>query len=144
MKLSRRDLLKTAAATGVSLCSANPTVVAAAPSTQRIRIGVSTYSYWHFDKVKYPIEKVIENAARPGFDGVEILHRQMESEDRKYVNNLKRMAWSLGLDLFFLSIHQNFVSPDKAKRKEHIDHTKRCIDLAVQFGCPAIRLNSGR
>ena len=110
----------------------------------RIRIGVSTYSYWHFDKVKYPIEKVIENAARLGFDGVEILHRQMESEDRKYVNNLKRMAFSLGLDLFFLSIHQNFVSPDTAKRSENIDHTKRCIDLAVQLGCPAIRLNSGR
>ncbi|MGH9841160.1 MAG: TIM barrel protein [Blastocatellia bacterium] len=143
MKLSRRDLLKTAALAGVSLTSVSP-AIAAAPSTQRIRIGVSTYSYWHFEKVKYPIEKVIENAARLGFDGVEILHRQMESEDRKYVNNLKRMAWSLGLDLFFLSIHQNFVSPDKAKRREHIDHTKRCIDLAVQLGCPAIRLNSGR
>ncbi|MBL8169266.1 MAG: sugar phosphate isomerase/epimerase [Acidobacteria bacterium] len=119
-------------------------VTAAAPAAPRIRIGVSTYSYWHFDKVKYPIEKVIENAAKLGFDGVEILHRQMASEDRKYVNNLKRMAFSLGLDLFFLSIHQNFVSPDKAKRQEHIDHTKRCIDLAVQLGCPAIRLNSGR
>lgn len=119
-------------------------VTAAASAAPRIRIGVSTYSYWHFDKVKYPIEKVIENAAKLGFDGVEILHRQMASEDRKYVNNLKRMAFSLGLDLFFLSIHQNFVSPDKAKRQEHIDHTKRCIDLAVQLGCPAIRLNSGR
>jgi L-ribulose-5-phosphate 3-epimerase len=114
------------------------------PAQTRIRIGVSTYSYWHFERVKYPIEKVIENAARLGFDGVEILHRQMEGEDRKYVNNLKRMAFSLGLDLFFLSIHQNFVSPDKAKRQEHIDHTKRCIDLAQQLGCPAIRLNSGR
>jgi sugar phosphate isomerase/epimerase len=143
MKVSRRDLLKTGALAGLSIGSPNP-AAAAVPSAPRIRIGVSTYSYWHFDKVKYPIEKVIENAAQLGFDGVEILHRQMESEDRKYVNNLKRMAWSLGLDLFFLSIHQNFVSPDKAKRREHIDHTKRCIDLAVQLGCPAIRLNSGR
>ena len=144
MNFNRRDLLKTGAM--AAICSGMPLAIpaSAAPSTQRIRIGVSTYSYWHFDKVKYPIEKVIENAARLGFDGVEILHRQMESEDRKYVNNLKRLAWSLGLDLFFLSIHQNFVSPDKAKRREHIDHTKRCIDLAVQLGCPAIRLNSGR
>ncbi|MCI0659882.1 MAG: sugar phosphate isomerase/epimerase, partial [Acidobacteria bacterium] len=63
---------------------------------------------------------------------------------RSYVNNLKRMAFSLGIDLFFLSIHQNFVSPDKSRRQQHIDHTKRCIDLAVQLGCPAIRLNSGR
>ena len=27
-----------------------------------IRLAVSTYSYWHFDPVKYPIEKVIEHA----------------------------------------------------------------------------------
>jgi sugar phosphate isomerase/epimerase len=46
--------------------------------------------------------------------------------------------------LFFLSIHQNFVQPDKAKRQEHIDHTKHCLDLAAYLGCPAIRLNSGR
>lgn len=145
MNISRRDLLASAAlaplAAGITRV---PTSAASAPSAPRLRIGVSTYSYWHFDKVKYPIETVIENAARLGFDGVEILHRQMASEDRAYVNNLKRLAWSLGLDLFFLSIHQNFVSPDKAKRQEHIDHTKRCIDLAVQLGCPAIRLNSGR
>ncbi|MBP6820730.1 MAG: TIM barrel protein [Acidobacteria bacterium] len=145
MDITRRSLLKT----GAAVCAAgalptNPTEAAAQASTQKIRIGVSTYSYWHFDKVKYPIEKVIENAAKIGFDGVEILHRQMENETPKYVNNLKRMAFSLGLDLFFLSIHQNFVSPDKAKRQEHIDHTKRCIDLAVRLGCPAIRLNSGR
>ncbi|MFN0120115.1 MAG: sugar phosphate isomerase/epimerase family protein [Blastocatellia bacterium] len=150
MNNSRRNLIRQGLLTGAASAMAGHALPAAAatpadaPNRARIKIGVSTYSYWHFDKVKYPIEKVIENAARLGFDGVEILHRQMQSEDRKYVANLKRMAWSLGLDLFFLSIHQNFVSPDKAKRQEHIDHTKRCIDLAVQLGCPAIRLNSGR
>ena len=147
MELTRRGLLQAGLAAGATACTETIlplTATAAAAPAPRIRIGVSTYSYWHFDKVKYPIEKVIENAARLGFDGVEILHRQMASEDRKYCNNLKRMAWSLGLDLFFLSIHQNFVSPDKAKRQEHIDHTKRCIDLALHLGCPAIRLNSGR
>jgi L-ribulose-5-phosphate 3-epimerase len=150
MTLSRRNLLKqslagaAALSTATTLKNTDLLPIQSATTPPRLRIGVSTYSYWHFDKVKYPIEKVIENAARLGFDGVEILHRQMESEDRKYVNNLKRMAFSLGLDLFFLSIHQNFVSPDQAKRQQHIDHTKRCIDLAQQLGCPAIRLNSGR
>jgi len=112
--------------------------------TPTLRLGTSTYSYWHFTPEKVAIETVMDEAAKLGFDGVEILHRQMANEDRGYVNNLKRMAFSLGLDLFFLSIHQNFVSPDPAKRKADIDHTKRCIDLAVQLGCPAIRLNSGR
>jgi sugar phosphate isomerase/epimerase len=146
MTLSRRDLLKTGALAGAAIITDNALAGATQPakSTQAVRIGVSTYSYWHFDRVKYPIEKVIENAARLGFDGVEILHRQMESEDKKYLNNLKRLAFSNGLALFFLSIHQNFVSPEKEKRQRDIDHTKKCIDLAHYLGCPAIRLNSGR
>lgn len=110
---------------------------------QALRLIVSTYSYWHFEPVKYPIEKVIENAARIGFDGVEILHRQMENETPEYTNKLKRMAFQRGLALPFLSIHQNFVQPDKEKRDEHIQHTLKCIQLAVQMGIPAIRMNTG-
>ncbi len=110
----------------------------------RSRLGVSTYSYWHFRAPKYPIEDVIEDAARLGFDGVEILHRQMADESAAYVNKLKRLAFTLGVDLFMLSIHQNFVSPDAAARQKDIDHTRRSIDLASALGIPAIRLNSGR
>lgn len=109
---------------------------------QPLRLIVSTYSYWHFEPVKYPIEKVIENAARIGFDGVEILHRQMENENIPYMNKLKRMAFDRGLALPFLSIHQNFVQPDKAKRKEHIEHTIECMNLATQMGIPALRMNT--
>jgi L-ribulose-5-phosphate 3-epimerase len=109
-----------------------------------IRLAVSTYSYWHFKKEKYPIERVIRNAWRLGFDGVEILHRQMENETPAYVNGLKRLAFEHGLALPMLSIHQDFVSPDKAERQKHIDHTKRCIELAYRLGIPCIRLNSGR
>jgi L-ribulose-5-phosphate 3-epimerase len=144
MKLTRRDLLKTGASAAlVSTLNEQP-INAAVPSTQRIRFGVSTYSYWHFAKEKYPIEKVIEHAAQTGFEGVEVLHRQMADESKPYLNRLKRAAWDNGLSLFFLSIHQNFVAPDKEKRQQQIDHTKRCLDLAHYLGCPAIRLNSGR
>ena len=148
---TRRELIRagTSAALGaMTLPVANPLAAShltgATPSTQRIRFGVSTYSYWHFTKEKYPIEKVIEHAAQVGFEGVEVLHRQMAEEGKPYLNRLKRVAWDNGISLFFLSIHQNFVQPDKVKRREHIDHTKRCLDLAAYLGCPAIRLNSGR
>ena len=110
----------------------------------KIPLAVSTYSYWHFKTEKYPIEKVIEHAAKTGFDGVEILHRQMENETPAYINKLKRLAFTHGLSLPMLSIHQDFVHPSAEERKKAIDHTKHCIDLAVQFGIPCIRLNSGR
>ena len=57
---------------------------------------MSTYSYWHFRTAKYPIERVIEGATRLGFDGVEILHRQMTDESPAYVNNLKQLASGTG------------------------------------------------
>ena len=117
---------------------------AQASGAGRVRLAVSTYSYWHFRTPKFPVEKVIENAARIGFDGVEILHRQMDNEAPPYVNRLKRLAFDNGLALVMLSIHQDFVSPKADERRKHIEHTKHCIGLAAQFGIPCIRLNSGR
>jgi sugar phosphate isomerase/epimerase len=112
--------------------------------TGRIALAVSTYSYWHFRTEKYPIEKVIEHAAAIGFDGVEILHRQMADESEAYVNRLKQAAFRNGLSLPMLSIHQDFVDPDPAARQKDVEHTKRCLELAGRLGIPVVRLNSGR
>ena len=37
-----------------------------------MKLGVSTYSYWHFKPERVPIEHVIEEAARLELDGIEI------------------------------------------------------------------------
>jgi sugar phosphate isomerase/epimerase len=47
---------------------------------------------------------------------VELRHRQFESESTAYLNQLKRQAFSRGLGLVMLSIHQDFVSPDAAEK----------------------------
>lgn len=109
-----------------------------------MRLGISTYSYWHFRGERYQIEKVMEHAADLGLAGVEILHRQMESEEPAYLRKLKQTAFSLGLDIYCLAIHQDFVQPDPEERQRHIDHTKHCLQIAHELGIPAIRLNSGR
>jgi L-ribulose-5-phosphate 3-epimerase len=144
MQSSRRDWLQLS---GAALCSAAlgaAEVKGQAPSPRRQKFAVSSYSYWHLRGEKYPLDQVIENAARLGFDGVEIVHRQMASESTSYINDLKRAAFRNGVDLVQLAIHQDFVSPDPAERQKQIDHTIHCIDLASQFGMPSIRLNSGR
>ena len=110
----------------------------------RYRLGTSTYSFWHFSEKKVPIEYVIEQAYQMGLDGVEILHVQMESEENSYLQRLKRRAFELGLDIYCLSIHQSFVSPDVEVRQRNVEHTLRCIEVAYQLGAPSIRLNSGR
>ena len=109
------------------------------------RIAVATYSFWRFKEgLKLPIETCIDEAAEMGFDGVDILHIQMEKESNEYLQNLKRRALINGLDLCCLSTHQTFLSPDKAKRQKNIDHTVHCIDLAHKLGIPIMRINTGR
>jgi len=108
-----------------------------------LRLGTSTYSYWHFLPEKVPIESVLDAAADLGLSGVEILHRQMESEDNAYLQKLKRHAFRLGLDLYNLSIHQDFVWAEPEERQKNIEHTLHCIDLAHDLGIPSIRVNSG-
>ena len=109
-------------------------------------IGVSTYSFWQFNgpKEDTPIEYCIEQAARMGFDGVELLLMQMDSEEKPYLNKLKKMAYHSGLDLMGFSTHQGYVYPDKDKREEEIRKTIHQIELAYELGIPTMRLNTGR
>ncbi len=109
------------------------------------RIAVSTYSFWQFRvEALRSIEKCIDLAADMGFDGVEILHRQMEVESNGYLQKLKQHAFRRGLDLCGFSTHQTFVSPDKEVRQKNVDHTIKCIELAYRLGIPTIRVNTGR
>lgn len=151
MNLTRRHFLTTAA-----LAASAPALVAApapAPTPKkRIKLGVSTYSYWHFKTDRVLIETVIDKAAQLGVEGVDILHRQMDIPEkeplapahRPYLQKLKRHAFTNGIDLICLSIHQDFVDPSAEYRQKQIEHTLKCIEIAYELGVPCIRLNSGR
>jgi sugar phosphate isomerase/epimerase len=103
------------------------------------------YSFWRFKNgLKMPIETCIDEAARLGFDGVDILLMQMENEDNSYLQKLKRRALINGVDLCCMSTHQGFVSPDEARRKKNIDLTLGQIEIAYKLGIPIVRLNTGR
>ncbi|WP_373511828.1 sugar phosphate isomerase/epimerase family protein [Persicitalea sp.] len=146
--MQRRHFFKNAAA-GAAVLSATPnlTPIVAAPaptSAAKIKLSVSSYSYWHFKGDRFPIEKVIDDAASLGLEGIDVLHRQMESEDNAYLQKLKRHAFVNGIAMTCLSIHQGFVTPDAAERQKHIDHTLHCMELAADMGIPCMRLNTGR
>ena len=141
----RRKFLQTAAvvATGLPLAP----VAVSKPSVRRPNpIGVSTYSFWRFNgpKENYPIEDCIDQAAEMGFDGIELLHVQMASEEPGYLQSLKRRAFVNGLDLMGFSTHQGFVSPEIRVRQRNINETIRQIELCYELGIPTMRLNTGR
>jgi L-ribulose-5-phosphate 3-epimerase len=154
MSNSRRTFLKNISVAGIALPVVSCNELAAGnqgyqkvhPRGYSNLIGVSTYSFWHFDRSREDatIENCIERAARMGFDGVEILKVQMTSEDNAYLQKLKRLSLHAGQPLIGLSTHQGYVSPDKSVRDQNIDRTRKQIDMAFRLGIPTIRINTGR
>ncbi len=145
LRMNRRHFLASAAAfSSASLLSEaqqSPTVAA---EKRRNRIGVSSYSFWGFNRDDLrPIDVCIEHAARMGFDGFEILQRQLVSTEPAELMKIKRRAFLLGMDLMGYSTHQGFLSPDPEKRKKNLDDTVKCLEQAYQLGIPTMRVNSG-
>lgn len=162
--MNRRSFITAGAGIGAGLalgsCATKPAgsaaessgVASAGGRQKKIKLGIASYSYWHFRDPKVSIEQVIDKAAEIGVQGVDILHRQMEipekepltAEHRAYLRKLKRHAFSNGIELVCLSIHQDFVQAEGEARQQQIDHTHKCLEIAYELGIPCIRLNSGR
>ena len=145
MQTNRREFIT--AASSAALLATTTAHLNATPADTKSRpnrIGVSTYSFWQFNRKEMRnIENCIDMAAEMGFDGVEILHRQMESEDTGYLQKLKQRAFLHGLDLMGFSTHQGFLRPDPAFREKNINDTIHQIELAYRMGIPTMRVNTG-
>jgi L-ribulose-5-phosphate 3-epimerase len=153
--MTRRSFLASAACTSAAL-ALKPEIQAAetkvAPARKPIKLAIATYSYWHFKTEKVPIETVIDKAAEIGVEAVDVLHQQMDlpekapldSAGRSYLRKLKRHAFRNGLSICCVSTHQSFVKPKPEELTENVEHTKKCIEIAYELGCPCIRINTGR
>lgn len=90
------------------------------------------------------IPTCIDRAAEMGFDAVELLLVQMQSEEDSFLQSIKRRAFVNGLSLCGMSTHQGFVTPDAEDRQRNVDLTIHQIELAYKLGIPTIRVNTGR
>ncbi|WP_299535023.1 sugar phosphate isomerase/epimerase [Ulvibacterium sp.] len=149
--MDRRKFINGAAMLGAGsvITGFSPSDLTATSKPKKIRhnpIGVSTYSFWQFNgpKENVPMELCIEKAAAMGFDGIELLLVQMNSEDNGYLQKLKKQAFHAGLDLMGFSTHQGYLSPEKRYREQNISKTLHQIELAYKLGIPTMRLNTGR
>ena len=152
-RISRRQFV--AAAAALAGAATLPHTITAAPAAKpraRLKLAVATYSYWHFRDPKVSIESVMDRAAEMGVAGVDILHRQMDLDEkapldaagRAYLRKLKRHAFRSGLEICCVSTHQTFVSPKPEVVTANVEHTKKCVEIAYELGCPSIRINTGR
>ena len=145
--MNRRHLLASALALPAVARLSSAADAPAAVKAHKYRIGVSTYSFWHFDETTdkwRSIEKCLEAAADMGFDGVEVLQVQMLNTSPAALRKIKSRAFTLGLDLMGFSTHQTFLSPDEQKRADNILKTTELMEEAYELGIPTIRVNTGR
>ncbi len=147
--MNRRQILSSLPFAAAAV-AAHPVIAeekAAAVARRPLRIGVSTYSFWHFDEKTdtwRSMEKCLEAAADMGFDGLEVLQVQMLDTSPAALRKIKQRAFTLGLDLMGFSTHQGFCSPDAQKRDDNILKTTQYLEQAYDLGIPTIRVNTGR
>lgn len=90
---------------------------------------------------------LLEECARLDFDAVDptgyFFPGYPKAPEKKFVNEFKRRAFQLGLDISGTGIRNDFAVPDKAKRAADVTLAKRWIESAAEMGAPVLRVFAG-
>jgi sugar phosphate isomerase/epimerase len=70
----------------------------------------------------------------PGYPGV---------PTDKYINEFKRRAFQLGLDISGTGVRNDFAQADKAKRAADVEHVRQWVEVAAKLGAPVLRVFAG-
>lgn len=113
-----------------------------------LKISLNAYSFnGPLSSGKMTIEDVLTFCAEKGFLAVDITayyfpgYPAVPSDD--YLYNIKRKAFSLGLEISGTGVRNDFTEPDPAKRQQSVTLVKNWIDAAEKIGAPVIRIFSG-
>jgi sugar phosphate isomerase/epimerase len=61
----------------------------------------------------------------------------------KYLNDFKRRAFVLGLDISGTGVRNDFATADKARRAADVQHVKEWVEVAARMGAPVLRVFAG-
>ncbi len=90
---------------------------------------------------------MLEECARLDFDAVDptgyFFPGYPAVPERKFINEFKRRAFQLGLDISGTGIRNNFANPDKTGRDADVLLAKRWIEAAAEMGAPVLRVFAG-
>ncbi len=60
-----------------------------------------------------------------------------------YLNDFKRRAFQLGVEISGTGVRNDFATPDATKRAADVQHVKEWIECAARMGAPVIRVFAG-
>jgi len=93
------------------------------------------------------VSDLLDYCALTGFEGVDITgyyfkdYPQVPSDE--YLFQIKRKAFSLGLEISGTGVRNDFTIADKVKRKAEVDLVKNWIEVTAKIGAPVIRIFAG-
>jgi sugar phosphate isomerase/epimerase len=157
--LKRSALLPLCATLGTSLFAAEPTA-ATSPAAEKRKLG----SKLKLSLNAFSFNELLRNHAegkKPGMLLFELLEycaeHDIEAVDATgyyfpgyptipsdaFINDFKRRAFQLGIDISGTGIRNDFAVPDAAKRAFDVQLSKAWIEVAAKMGAPVIRLFAG-
>ena len=148
LKFNRRNFLKTGSlAMGLTALNKNSLFAKsrnAAFTESRIKLSLAAYSFNSmFRNGELTMDEFIDYCDELKLDGTELTSYYFESEEDSYLLGLRNKCFHLGLDISGTAIGNNFVTADRAKRKEEVENVKGWIDKAAVLGAPTIRVFGG-
>jgi sugar phosphate isomerase/epimerase len=114
----------------------------------KLRISLNAFSFnAPLMAKKMTLDDLLDICADIGFDGVDITAYYFPDypnvPNDKYIYQVKRKAFRLGLDITGTGVRNDFTEPDKSKRAAHVMLVKNWIDAAAKLGAPVIRVFAG-
>lgn len=155
--LANSALLPLGLATAASLVS--PGNLSAAepakrPGGPRLKLGLNAYCFDPLlrENLKYPTKglslfDVLTFCAEQNVDAIDptgyYFPGYPEVPRDKFLNDFKRRAFELGVDISGTGIKNDFAAPNAAARAADVERAKQWIEAAARLGAPVLRVFAG-
>jgi sugar phosphate isomerase/epimerase len=159
-KMNRRNLIQKMSL--LPLCVASDFVAersvsiksSVTPGKSKIKLSLNAWSYYvplykHLkgQPGRMSLFDMLEECARLDFDAVDptgyFFPGYPDVPERTFVNEFKRRAFRLGLDISGTGIRNDFATADNTKRTADVALAKRWIETAAEMGAPVLRVFAG-
>lgn len=157
--ITRRSLLKSGATLSMAAgsgCAASLAFASklAEPVAPRLKLAINAYCFDPLlrENLKDPSKgislfDVLDFCAKENVDAIDptgyYFPGYPEVPRDMFLNDFKRRAFELGLDISGTGIKNDFASPDAVSRAADLERAKQWIEVAARLGAPVLRVFAG-
>lgn len=116
--------------------------------THKFKLSLNLYSFNDLlSRGEIDLFDMLEFCARYNFDAIDptgyYFPGYPNPPEREFINEFKRKAFLLGLDISGTGVRNDFANPDPEARKKDIVMIKKWIEAAAMMGIPNLRIFAG-